>query len=262
MQDHVDGAPRVVLALHCSLAHGGAWSGVARHLKGVSMLAPDLPGHGAQRLWDGRSDLHADSTRLAIGLAEDRGQVDLVGHSFGATVALRVAMERPELVRSLVLVEPVLFCAARSAGSAAFRPFVEDHRDFSAAVAVGRLEHAARHFMAQWGDGTDWNDLPERQRTYITERIAQVAAQDAVLLEDAAGLLVWMRLEALGVPVLLVEGAESPPIIGAIQSALSERLPQVTRKVLAGAGHMSVLTHPQAVAEAIAAHLLSCGASA
>lgn len=255
------GGPRKVLALHCSLAHGGAWAGVAACLTGVTLMAPDLPGHGSHPLWDGHTDLHSESTRQAIALAEAEGMVDLVGHSFGATVALRVALERAELVRSLTLIEPVLFAAARAAESPAFRPFVQGHRAFAELAAAGQMVEAAQAFMAEWGDGSPWEALPERQRVYIIDRIAQVAAQDSALLEDSAGLLGFMRLEALGVPVLLIEGANSPPIIAAIQTALSDRLPQVTRVVIPAAGHMAPITHAAGVAEAMQTHLDRVGVS-
>ena len=38
--------------------------------------------------------------------------IDVIGHSFGATVALRLAVEQPEKVRSLTLIEPVFFAVA------------------------------------------------------------------------------------------------------------------------------------------------------
>lgn len=253
------GGARPVLALHCSLAHGGAWAGVAAHLKGFTLTAPDLPGHGAQPLWDGASDVHGDATRQGIALAEASGQVDLIGHSFGATVALRIALERPELVRSLVLIEPVLFAAARAADSPAFRPFVQRHLGFAHHLATGDREAASQHFLADWGDGADWDRMPDRQKTYVTDRIAQVAALDGVLLGDSAGLLTYMRLESLGIATLLLEGSDSPPVIAAIQSALAERLPQVTRAVIDAAGHMAPLTHADAVARAIQAHLQAAG---
>ena len=39
--------PRPALLIHCSLAHGGSWAGVARRLSDrLRMVAFDLPGHG------------------------------------------------------------------------------------------------------------------------------------------------------------------------------------------------------------------------
>ncbi|NJM82478.1 MAG: alpha/beta fold hydrolase, partial [Tabrizicola sp.] len=118
------GAPRPVLALHCSLAHSGAWSGLVERLRGVTVTALDEPGHGKAADWDGQEEIHGLTTRIAVELAEmlgDGGPIDLMGHSFGATVALRIALDRPDLVRSLVLVEPVIFAAAGR--SAAWPPF-------------------------------------------------------------------------------------------------------------------------------------------
>ena len=247
--------PRRLLALHCSLAHGGEWANLATHLPGMTLIAPDLPGHGTQPVWDGRSDLHGDSTRLAIGLAQESSGVDLIGHSFGATVALRAALERPELVRSLVLIEPVLFAAARAIEDPSFAAFLSGHAAFSRALTGGRKAEAAQVFLAQWGDGRAWDDLSARQQRYVVDRIDQVASLDPVLVGDAAGMLGYMRLEALGIPVLLVHGSASPAIVGAIIRALAGRLPQVRVQEISGAAHMSPVTHSGQVAAAIRSFL-------
>ena len=246
------GEGREVLALHCSLAHGGAWSGVSAQLPGVTLVAPDLPGHGRSPAWDGRSDLHTLTTWECLALLPE-APVDLVGHSFGATVALRMALERPEAVRSLTLIEPVLFAAARAAGDPAWRQNVEALQPFAEALAAGDRIAAAAAFQAVWG--VSLSDMPAPQRDYIAARIHLIAAVDPTLRQDTAGLLGFGRLEALGLPVLLVEGATSPPVIAAIQTELARRLPQVTRAVVPGAGHMSPLTHPAEVASLIAAHI-------
>lgn len=253
MQDAAE--PRRLLALHCSLAHGGAWANLAAHLPDMTVIAPDLPGHGAQPIWDGRSDLHGDSTRMAIALAQEAGGVDLIGHSFGATVALRLALERPDLLRSLVLIEPVLFAAARASGDASFAGFIARHAGFARALAQGRKAEAAQVFLAQWGDGSAWDDLSPRRQRYVTDRIDQVASLDPVLVEDAAGMLGYMRLEALGVPVLLLHGDQSPAIVAAIIRALADRLPQARVQEISGAAHMAPVTHADQVAAAIQSFL-------
>lgn len=252
---HFGTGARPVLALHCSLAHGGAWLGLAAHLPGATLIAPDLPGHGTAPEWDGRADLHGLATRQTLNLLRQTGPVDVIGHSLGATVALRAALEDPDLIRSLTLIEPVLFCAARAADWPGWAGYVADHAPFAAHLAAGRPADAARHFQSIWGAGQPWDETPARQRAYIVDRIHLISAQNPTLLDDAAGLLAPWRLESLGIPTLLIEGAESPPIIAAINDELARRLPQATRKVIPGAGHMAPVTHPAACAAAVAAHL-------
>ncbi|WP_435257899.1 alpha/beta fold hydrolase [Thioclava sp. FR2] len=255
------GGERPVLALHCSLAHAGAWSALAALLQGVTITAFDQPGHGRAPDWDGVQEIHGLTTGIAISLAEAIGggkPIDLLGHSFGGTVALRIALERPDLVRSLVLVEPVIFAAARASGHPAFAPFHEGHMAFIRLLNEGKREEAAALFHASWGGGEALSELSERQRRYIIDRIHHIAAQNPVLLQDAAGLLAFMRLESLGVPVLLVEGGASPPIIDAIMEELDRRIPQAQRLVVPGAGHMVPITHAKAVAPTVQAHWAAC----
>ena len=252
------GGARPVLALHCSLAHSGAWSGLAQALHGVTITANDQLGHGRAADWDGVADLHGEVTRASIAMAESLAEghpVDLMGHSFGGTVALRIALERPDLVRSLTLVEPVIFAAAKSAGDPAYAPFRQHHLAFADLVRRGLRQDAAAMFHGAWGTGTAFGDLPAKTQSYMVDRIHFIAAQNPVLLDDAAGLLRYMGLESLGIPVLLIDGADSPPIINAVQSELMRRLPKAQRLTVPGAGHMVSITHAAVVAPVVQAHL-------
>ncbi|MGL4320302.1 MAG: alpha/beta fold hydrolase, partial [Paracoccaceae bacterium] len=197
---------RHVVALHCAQGHGGMFAGLA--LPGCTVIAPDLRGHGSLPLWDGQGDYHSDCTRDAIGLCEAKGMVDLIGHSLGATIALRMALERPELVRSLTLIEPVLFCAARASNPAAFAQHLAEFAPVTAAFRTGDMLAAAAAFNGIWSD-TDFAALPEKVRQALVERMPVIPATAAVLYEDAGGMLGYMRLESLGIPVLLLEGARS-----------------------------------------------------
>lgn len=243
--------PRVALALHCSLAHGGAWAGLAAALPGATLVAPDMPGHRASADWDGRTDYATLCTREGLAVAADLGQCDLIGHSFGAIVALQMALEEPDAFRSLTLIEPVLFAAARSAGSPQYADHLARQAPFEAAWRAGDRQAAAKAFTAIWGTGVDWAAMPERQRTEAARRIHLVPATLSAVNEDSGGILIYGRLEALGVPVLLVEGTLSPPVIGAVHDELARRLPQVRRLVVPGAGHMVPITHPGDVAVAM-----------
>lgn len=244
--------PRQVLALHCTLAQGGAWKGVARGLdRVVTMTAFDLPGHGRSADWDGQGDYLDRTARLGAGLIG--APMDLVGHSFGAVAALRIALTHPDRVRSLTLIEPVLMCAAR--GSAA----LADHDTMAAPVfamlEAGDPEAAARLFNAMWADAgaTPWEDLPATARAGMIRAIPVVRATGTTLVDDSLGFLEPGTLEGLTCPVQLIRGSETHPVIGVINDVLAARLPEAENKIIAGAGHMVPITHAAQTATEIRA---------
>ncbi|MCT4684407.1 MAG: alpha/beta hydrolase [Roseicyclus sp.] len=236
------------LLLHCSLAHSGAWDGVARALSArLRLRAPDLPGHGRGPARDPARDYHDSCTDAVTGHLPDT-PCHLVGHSFGATIALRLALDHPGRVASLTLIEPVLFAAAEG------RPGWQAHAEAIAPLedlfARGEVEAATRLFLSVWGGGVPLDAMPEAQRRYMIERIWVVLASHPALHDDHARLL--PRLGQIACPVQLVEGADSPPVVAEIQTALGAALPGHRRVVVEGAGHMVPITHPGPVAAAIA----------
>ena len=243
-----DGVRRV-LALHCALGSGAMWAGL--DVPGSTVLAPDLPGHGDRPVWDGAGDYHTICTWEAIELAVANGPVDVVGHSLGATVALRLALERPELVRTLTLIEPVLFAAARANAPQEFAAYLVAIAPVANALRRGDMMVAADAFQAIWGNAR-FASQPLARREAVAARMPIIAASDGALAQDSAGLLAYMRLESLGIPVLLLQGSASPPIIAVIMAELARRLPQVTEGVIDGAGHMLAVTHAAQVSAAIA----------
>lgn len=242
---------------HCSLAHSGEWGAVATALGDLATLtALDLPSHGSSGEWtQAMGDYHRVATDVAIALAERLaaeagGPIDLIGHSLGATVLLRLALERPDLVRSLSLVEPVLFAAACGPGNRA-----PENRIFADVWVTGDRLAAARTFMEVWGAGTAWSDLPARQQRYILDRIHIIPATDPALSDDQAGVLKPGRLEGLRVPVLFIEGGASARVARDVIAVLAARIPGARVLRVEEAGHMVPVTHPAVVADAIRAHL-------
>lgn len=239
-------APAEAVLLHCSLAQSGALSGLARALdrpaKGL-----DFPGHGRSATHDPLED-YGDQSFAAVleGLPEH--PVDVIGHSFGATIALRLVLERPRAVRRLVLIEPALVAAAR--GTPVHAAYMDSAATVFDEFDAGRREAAARAFNRLWG-GMPWDRLPEPQRDELARLIHIIPAQHSAVVTDAPGVLAPGRLETVACPVLLVQGAASPPIVGAIMDALAARLPGAARVRIEEAGHMAPLSHPGEVAAAV-----------
>ncbi|PIE13464.1 MAG: alpha/beta hydrolase [Rhodobacterales bacterium] len=247
---------RRALMLHCSLAHSGAWKGVASVLgEQLDMRAFDLPGHGRSADWDGLRDMQEQSVAIAVDMIGDDGPMDVFGHSFGATVALRLAIEHPELVRSLVLIESVFFAAANRDDPDLSARHAAAMAGYTDAVARGDNEGAAREFLREWGDGTPWDTMPPETRAFMADRIHLVEANDATVLHDTPGLLDKGLIETVTVPVLLIRGGDSSAFVEPVHNAIARRLPDARQAVIEGAGHMVPITHPVETATEIRSFL-------
>ena len=250
--------PATMVAVHCSLAHGRVWSGLADALAGAARIdACDLPGHGRSPDWDAAMGEYQGVAAAAVtahiaGMPEP---VHLIGHSFGGTVALRVAVDDPSRIASLTLIEPVLFAAAFQANPASRAAFDTVFAGFTDAYQRGDLTEATRAFTTLWGGGPPWEDLPDVQRKALISRIHLIPAQNPGIMHDVGGILAPGRLEGLECPVRLIEGANSPVVISQIQQALLARRPAAVRTVIPDAGHMVPLTHPSEVAKHLRAML-------
>src|ERR1700678_2806029 len=98
------------------LIHGGAqgnkYFGGDRHFtaqqrlgEDYELVVPDRPGHGRSPYPGRPDDAEADGAWVAELLGDG---AHLVGHSFGACVALAAAAIKPSVVRSLTMIEPAM----------------------------------------------------------------------------------------------------------------------------------------------------------
>ena len=112
--------PRKAHFIHCNLSTGRAWEPLAQHLDAdLAISAVDMLGQGRSPMPDRSRDYQLQCAEASIAAMENSvsGPQDLVGHSFGGCIALRIVTLRPDLVRSLVLFEPVFFGFLQDAGS-------------------------------------------------------------------------------------------------------------------------------------------------
>lgn len=112
----------VVLMIHGASANAREfeWSLAPRLESDLRILMADRPGHGYSDRFEGAHTLEAQAAQMAAvldTLAPGRKAV-IVGHSFGGAVALRLALERPDLVSALVLLAPVTHDWGEGTGTA------------------------------------------------------------------------------------------------------------------------------------------------
>lgn len=101
------GAPRV-LALHGWLDNAASFEPLSRHLRGIDLVAIDLPGHGASTHLPLPADyLLITFARAAFAAADALGweRFALLGHSLGGVVASVMASAQPQRIERLLAIE-------------------------------------------------------------------------------------------------------------------------------------------------------------
>lgn len=244
--------PRVVL-LHSSGASSRQWEALHARLRPDFDVHPiDLYGHGAQVPWTQPRPLTVhDEAALMLPLLERVHGAHVVGHSYGAAVALHLAAARPELVHSLALFEPVLFnlLTREDPQGLATTEVVDVAQSLRRLVGSGRAAAAAEHFVDYWARGAAWAGMSERQQHTVTARMPVVVQHFEALFaaplsrEDAARLTM---------PMLVLSGARSTAAALRVATLLRALLPDAQHATLPGIGHMGPITH----ADEVNAHVL------
>jgi 2-succinyl-6-hydroxy-2,4-cyclohexadiene-1-carboxylate synthase len=229
-------AGRVVL-VHGFTQTQAAWEPVATRLRDRwRLVRVDLPGHG------GSAGVRAGFAEAAGLLGECGGRAAYVGYSLGGRLCLRLALDRPELVRALVLLGAspgIADPAARAQRRAA---------DESLAAGIERDGVAA--FLDRWLAGPLFATLPPA-RAGLPDRLANTPAGLASalrLLGAGAQAPLWDRLAGLRCPTLLVAGALDGKF-AALAAEMAAAIGLAARRALVpGAGHAVHLERPAELA--------------
>jgi pimeloyl-ACP methyl ester carboxylesterase len=254
----ISGAGEVPLVLvHGSWVSHRNWDLVLPDLaESFRVLTYDRRGHSESVRPAGQGSVREDVADLA-GLIEELGLAPawIAGNSFGASITLRLAGERPDLLRGVIAHEPPLFSLL--AGDRAVAPMLEEVGKRIGAVVErivsGDHAGAAEQFVetVALGPGT-WAQLPtDFQQTFIEN--APTFLDEANDPEQLAFDLEW--ISAFPRPVLLTTGDQSPPTFSPVVEKLAAGLPSAEVVTFSGAGHIPHATHPDLYAEAIIAFI-------
>lgn len=248
VETYGEGARKVV-ALHCALGRAGGWKQVAGLLADeVKVSAPDWPGHGKSAPWT-QAGLMRHTARQIVAELVAEGPVDLVGHSYGGSIALEFATRFPEKVRSLTLIEPIYLAVAGVDNRPVLDQYLAQMQPHFDALAAGRNEEAAQIFIDVWGGDTRWDDLPPPAKSGLSQQIPVVDAfkpGDETSAEDIETIAL---LSQLSMPLSIIYGAQTMPILKQVVEGLKVRLPRAEVVEVEGASHMVPLTHAAEVAK-------------
>jgi pimeloyl-ACP methyl ester carboxylesterase len=168
----------------------------------------------------------------------DLGPVHLLGTSYGASIALALAIRRPELVRSVLAHEPPLLGLVPDPATEALLASVQDQ------LAAGDVTGGARRFFEQAVLGPGAWDL-------LTEPLRRAAIGNAQTFADLREDPAWATLDVTALarlprPILITAGETSPAWLRLVPIAVATGAGIATRTIH-GAGHSPHLTHPDAL---------------
>ena len=232
--------------VHGSLVDHTTWERVRRGLApSLQTLVYDRRGYGTSsgphRVHPVRDDA-GDLSRLLDAI--DLYPVHVIAHSYGVAVGLRLAADRPEMVRSLVLHEPLFVGLLEDDPATAPEAdrLRQGMREMQSLVRSSRQEEAARMVVdALSSEERGWDRTsPEVQRAilrYVDRWSEEIMDPEATKPESAA-------LNDLLIPVLVTTGERSPPFLHRVAAQLAGRLRNATSRSLPGVGHVPHLSDP------------------
>jgi len=173
----------------------------------------------------------------------------VLGLSRGGGVAIDFALAYPERTSALVLVDPAL------GGWTWSEDFSRSMDELAITAQTLGVEAARQRWLAHPFF------LPARERPELAARLAQIVANYSgwswlrTSPELDADLPTPRPLEQMSIPTLLVMGEQDISEFQAIARHIASSIPQLTKHVLPGVGHMANMEAPEAFNETVLSFL-------
>jgi pimeloyl-ACP methyl ester carboxylesterase len=251
------GTGPTVLLIHGMAGSSSAWLPVMEDLAAhVTVVAPDLPGHGQSDKPRGDYSLGAQASMLRdLLVALGHPSATVVGQSLGGGIAMQFAYQYPERVERLVLVcagglgqdvMPLLRALTLPGVEyvlpVAFQPVIRSAVETVTGWA-GRLGlRPAPATLQMWKSYTSLIDDDTREaflhtlRSVVDVKGQRVSARDRLYLTER-------------VPTMVVWGADDPVIPVSHAHEAHEAMPGSRLEIIEGAGHFPHCEEPRRFAK-------------
>lgn len=190
-----------------------------------------------------RLDREVDLARSLIGRVDE--PVHLVGHSYGGAVALRLALDSPELVRSVNVHEPVLFHLLRDQHCTnEWQEIQRISQQVLDQVEDGDFAGGAMLFVDYWNGAGAWRSLSQAQQDRMATFARKAPLDFQALFHESTPLDAFRGLEGR---VLVTVGEFTRAPASRVAQLLGSVLGADSLQVVARAGHMAPITSPEAL---------------
>lgn len=239
----IDGSGPPVVLLHSSVSGNRQWRRLVDELRpSYSCLAPNLLGYGATSPWPGqRKQTLDDAVEVVLRLCDSLPRpIRLVGHSWGASVALTAAKHLGPAVSHLAIYEPAM--AGLLLGHGRAEASSEMMGLYAAVQELGdakRWMELAEVFTDYFGGAGAWAATPPERRQAVAAQIPPNRHE----WDAGAAPRTAQSFDAVSARTLVLRGAQSPLALKETVDVLCEAFPHWRLHEVEGAGHMGPLTH-------------------
>jgi len=230
---HESGTGRPLLFLHGNTASSNMYAQIAdRYKRDFNVILLDFLGHGkSDRLSEFPADLWFYEARQVIALIKEKGYTDVnvIGSSGGAMVALNVALEAPELVGKVI--------ADSFEGEKPNRVFTENlltDRERAKSDQQARMFYAYMH-------GSDWEQIVDHDTSAVLRH------------EKEIGRFFHRPLHSLKADILLTGSREDEFMSAVSDNYLECVYEEIIQKIghgrihlFASGGHPAMMTNQEA----------------
>lgn len=246
--------PAVVL-VHGALGDYRQWEPISRRLsRGYRVIALSRRFHWPNPPPAGDVDytFEAQSADLDALLQLLGRPSHLIGHSYGAGVALLTALRHPELVRSLVLIEPP-FASVVPPSAPGFESELASRDAMVAALRAGAeagADQSAAEALMDWVQGGPggFSRLPPATQEEVRANAVTIGPTYAA----PAPVVTCAQLRVLQLPVLILRGEQTRSWYRLIADATAGCIPRAEAAIIPGGRHMAIVEDPRGSADLIA----------